>query len=46
MVANFVMKVSHACNYGHTTFGPHTLNSERITAVQSLKTAIIHQFVT
>ena len=37
MASNFGMKVDHNLN-----LGPHRLNSERVIAVQSLKTSIIH----
>ena len=39
MVQNLVME-------GHIKLEQHRLNFERVTAVQSLKTAIIHQSVT
>ena len=40
MVPNSVAKVDY------TKCGPHRLNPEQLTTVQSLKTTIIHQFMT
>ena len=38
IVPNFVMKADQGTkNQGYTKLGPHRLNSERVTAAQSLK---------
>ena len=48
MVPNFVTKVDRILKLtkGHTKFESHRLNSERVTAVASLKIRFMYQFVT